>query len=277
MQKILRLFTPNAKLDEKTVTGMLVFQGVVFVLVWVMSPFAFLPKPGDILIAFQDLWSQGLAMELITSFTLNLQAIVVSTMLSLVLVWMSTMPFFKPVVQIIGKLRFLSMVGLTFFFTLMTHSGHGLKLSMLVFSVTVFFVTGMADVLSSIPREQYDLARVLRLGPWRTLYEVVILGQTDKAFDVLRQNAAIGWMMLSFTEGMSRSEGGIGAMLMTQNKYFHLSEIAAIQLTILALGLGQDYSFGFFKGLVCPYSSLSTENAQAVQKRVPNTLREGRA
>lgn len=262
MNQFLKSFTPNARLDQRALTLMLTIQCAALAALWFMSPFVFLPKPGELLVAFEDLWLQGLAVELITSFTLNLQAILVSTILSLLLVWLGTLPFFRPWIEFLGKLRFLSMVGLTFFFTLMTSSGHGLKLSMLVFSITVFFVTGMADVLSTIPKEKYDLARVLRMGPWRMLYEVVILGQADKAFDVLRQNAAIGWMMLSFTEGMSRSEGGIGAMLMTQNKYFHLSEIFVIQITILALGLGQDYALGLLKNLCCPYASISTEKVR---------------
>lgn len=255
-------FIPNYRLRRGVAEIMLGFQAVALVLFWVTSPFSFLPTPLQVARAFGDLWSQGLAVELIASFTLNLEAIALSTVVSLLLVWSGTMPWFRPWVAMIGKLRFLSMVGLTFFFTLMTRSGHGLKLSMLVFSITVFFVTGMVDVLNQIPREQYDLARVLRMGPWRSLYEVVMLGQTDRAFDVLRQNAAIGWMMLSFVEGMSRSEGGIGAMLMTQNKYFHLSEIFAIQIVILALGLGQDYALGFLKGVCCPYASLGLERGK---------------
>lgn len=257
---------PNYRLRSGAPAIILTLQIALLALCWFTLPaavpaFLFVPTPWQVAAAFGDLWQQGLAAELITSFTLNLEAIAVSTALSMVLVWLSTMAYFHPWVVAIGKLRFLSMVGLTFFFTLMTRSGHGLKLSMLVFSITVFFVTGMLDVLSQIPQEQYDLARVLRMNPWRTLYEVVILGQTDKAFDVLRQNAAIGWMMLSFTEGMSRSEGGIGAMLMTQNKYFHLSEIVAIQATILTLGLGQDYALGWLKRVCCPYASLSSASS----------------
>lgn len=255
----MKLFTPNAKLDANSIGLMIVCQALASLTFWFFSPFVFLPKPLEILSAMKDLWSQGLAVELITSLTLNIQAICVATVLSLVLAWASTIPFFNPIISAVGKLRFLSMVGLTFFFTLMTTTGHQLKLSMLVFSVAVFFVTGMIDVLDQIPKEQYDLARVLGMGPWRSLYEVVVLGQSDKAFDVLRQNAAIGWMMLSFTEGMSRSEGGIGAMLMTQNKYFHLSEIFAIQILILCLGLGQDYLLGWAKTMICPYSILTTE------------------
>lgn len=259
MNTFQKMTMPNGKLSSKAVTMMITVQVVALITVWFVSPFVFLPKPADILRALGDLWQQGLAVELITSFTLNLQALAVAALLSLLIAYLGTIPLFSPVVEGIGKLRFLSMVGLTFFFTIMTHSGHALKLSLLVFSVSVFFVTGMADVISSVPREMYDLARVLHMGPWRTLYEVVILGQIDKAFDVLRQNAAIGWMMLSMVEGMSRSEGGIGAMLMTQNKYFHLSEIFAIQITILILGLCQDYALGLLKRLCCPYAALVTE------------------
>lgn len=254
-----KFFVPNARLDKNAVKMMLGFQIIGLIAFWFFSPFVFLPTPGEVLSSIGELWGQGLATELITSFTLNLEAIAIATILSLILAWSSTLGFFRPWIEFLGKLRFLSMIGLTFFFTLMTANGHELKLSMLVFSISVFFVTGAADVIRCIPKEQYDLAKVLHMGPWKTVYEVVILGQTDKMFDVLRQNVAIGWMMLSFVEGMSRSEGGIGAMLMTENKYFHLSEILAIQLVILGLGLIQDYALGGLKRMVCPYAFLTLE------------------
>jgi NitT/TauT family transport system permease protein len=88
---------------------------------------------------------------------------------------------------------------------------------------------------------------------------VVIVGQADKAFEVLRQNAAMGWMMLTMVEGISRSEGGVGAMLLNQNKHFHLSAVFAIQLTILLLGLGQDYAIGLLRKVFCPYADLTLE------------------
>ena len=97
------------------------------------------------------------------------------------------------------------------------------------------------------------------MGEWRVVYEVVIVGQSDKAFEVLRQNAAMGWMMLTMVEGISRSEGGVGAMLLNQNKHFHLSAVFAIQLTILLLGLGQDYMIGLLRRVFCPYADLTLE------------------
>lgn len=255
---VLHAFTPSGVVSKPAVQAIVLVQVVCIALLWIFSPFVFLPTPREVGVAFSVLWMEGLPTELITSFTLNVQAVAIATVVSLLLAYATVMPFFRPLIAVVSKLRFLSMVGLTFFFTLMAHSGHELKLYLLVFSVSVFFVTGMADVIVAIPKEQYDLARTLRFSSWRTVYEVVILGQADKVWDVLRQNAAIGWAYLTMVEGMSRSEGGIGALLLNQNKHFHLAAVFAIQLCVLALGLAQDYGLGALKQLVCPYASLRT-------------------
>jgi len=261
MDHPLEVLSPNRIISRQTVRWMVGFQLVLLFFIWVFSPTVFLPKPKEVFQALSEMWNQGLGVELITSFILNLQAIIFSTLLSLLLAYLTVIPFFRPIVALLSKLRFLSMVGLTFFFTLMATTGHELKLYLLVFSVSVFFVTGMAEVVAAIPKEKFDLARTLRMGEWRVVYEVVILGQADKALEVLRQNAAMGWMMLTMVEGISRSEGGVGAMLLNQNKHFHLSAVFAIQLTILLLGLAQDYGLGLLRRIFCPYADLTLERA----------------
>jgi NitT/TauT family transport system permease protein len=259
MNEAIAVVSPNRVISRQTIRWLVGFQLLMLFAVWLFSPTLFLPKPKEVLQALEEMWMQGLGGELITSFYLNLQAIALSTLLSLALAYLTVIPFFRPVITLLSKLRFLSMVGLTFFFTLMATTGHELKLYLLVFSVSVFFLTGMAEVVAGIPKEEFDLARTLRMGEWRVVWEVVVLGQVDKAFEVLRQNAAMGWMMLTMVEGISRSEGGVGAMLLNQNKHFHLSAVFAIQLTILVLGLGQDYAIGLLRKLFCPYASLTLE------------------
>jgi len=261
MTEAFSVFSPNRILSKNTIRLLIVVQVVMAFLLWAFSPFVLLPKPTEVLSSLGDLWRQGLGAELITSFYLNIQAIVLSTIFSLLLAYATVMPFFRPIVALLSKLRFLSLVGLTFFFTLLAKSGHELKLSLLVFSVSVFFVTGMADVINCIPKEKFDLARTLRMGEWRVVWEVIVLGQIDKVFDVLRQNAAIGWMMLTMVEGIVRSEGGVGTILLDQNHHFRLSAVFAIQLTILLLGLLQDYGIGLTKKMLCPYAALTLERA----------------
>jgi NitT/TauT family transport system permease protein len=259
MNAAIDVLSPNRVISRQTVRWLVGLQLVMLFFIWIFSPTVFLPKPKEVFQALGEMWQEGLGGELITSFTLNLEAIALSAVLSLLMAYLTVIPFFRPIVTLLSKLRFLSMVGLTFFFTLMATTGHELKLFLLVFSVSVFFVTGMAEVVASIPKEKFDLARTLRMGEWRVVYEVVVLGQADKAFETLRQNAAMGWMMLTMVEGISRSEGGVGAMLLNQNKHFHLSAVFAIQLTILLLGLMQDYFIGLLRNVFCPYADLQLE------------------
>jgi NitT/TauT family transport system permease protein len=253
------VFAPNSVLNKNSVRILIATQVTMALVLWAFSPFVLLPKPMEVLRALGEMWQEGLGAELITSFQLNLEAIALATIVSLLLAYATVMPFFRPVVALLSKLRFLSLVGLTFIFTLLARSGHQLKLSLLVFSVSVFFVTGMADVIAGIPKDMFDLARTLRMGEWSVVWEVIVLGQIDKAFDVLRQNAAIGWMMLTMVEGIVRSEGGVGTVLLDQNHHFRLAAVFAIQLTILTLGLLQDYGIGMMKNLFCPYAALTLE------------------
>ena len=60
-------------------------------------------------------------------------------------------------------------------------------------------------------------------------------------------------------EGISSSEGGIGMLLLNQNKHLHLDAVFAIQVVILLMGIGLDYSIGLLKKLFCPYADLQLE------------------
>jgi NitT/TauT family transport system permease protein len=253
-------FLPNRVLSRTTLRLLVGVQVAILVLVWWRSPFALLPRPGEVLRAFQELWFQeGLGRELATSFMLNLEALGLTLLVSLGLSYLTVLPFFRPLAMAVSKGRFLGMIGLTLVFTLMVGGGHRLKVALLVFSMTVFFVTSMAEVILEIPREKFDHARTLRMSEWRVVWEVVVLGTADRALEVLRQNAAIGWMMLTMVEGISRSEGGVGALLLNQNKHFRLPQVFAIQGTILLLGLLQDYGIGLARRLLFPWADLTLE------------------
>lgn len=253
-------FGPNRAVGSGTMWLIIGAQIAAALLLWINSPFVVLPRPGEVLEALGSLWlTQGLGPELWTSFKLSLTALAVTTLVSLALSYLTVLPFFRPLAAAVSKGRFLSLAGFTFVFTLLVGGGHPLKLSLMVFAMTVFFVTSMASVIAEIPKESFDHARTLRMGEWRVVGEVVVLGTIDKAFEVLRQNAAIGWLMLTLVEGISRSEGGVGALLLNQQKHFRIAEVFAIQLLILCVGLLQDTGIGALRRLVCPYADLTLE------------------
>lgn len=260
MNDLSRVFTPNHTATSATMRVVVAVQAAIALAIWFVAPFQVLPTPPEVFRALGTLWmEQGLGQELITSFVMNVEALAWTVAISLGLCYCTVMPFFRPLAAAVAKGRFLGLIGLTFVFTLVVGGGHNLKVSLLVFGMTVFFVTSMAAEIEAIPKSRFDHARTLRMSEWRVVLEVVVLGTADKAIEVLRQNAAIGWMMLTMVEGISRSEGGVGAMLLSQNKHFHLAEVFAIQLLILIVGLGQDYGIGALKRILCPYADLTLE------------------
>jgi NitT/TauT family transport system permease protein len=125
----------------------------------------------------------------------------------------------------------------------------------------VFMVTGLLAEIHAMPMEQIDHCRTLGMKDWRITGEIVLLGKADVTLDLVRQNAAVGWTLLTLVEGMTRSEGGIGAMLLNQNRYFLLAGVFAIQITILLYGLGQDVFLAFLKDAICPHSRLGKNGA----------------
>ncbi len=263
-QKVLDAFKPNRAVSKNGMRTIVGLETALFLLIWFRSPFKVLPTPGETLEALRSLWmTQGLGPELISSFTLNVKALAWSTLITLALAYSTVIPVFRPLVAAVAKARFLSLAGFTLLFALLVNQGEPLKTSLLVFSVTVFFVTSMAAVIAAIPKSSFDYARTLRMSEWRVVWEVMILGTADKAFDALRQNAAIGWMMLTMVEGLVRSQGGVGTMLLNQSKAFRIPEIFAIQLVILGVGLMQDYLIGAVRRMVCPYADLTLERKEA--------------
>ena len=256
----LAIFQLNRPIRRPLLTLIAVVESLLFLALWIASPYRVLPNPMEVLNALQRLWlTQGLGRELATSFTLNLEALALASLLSLGLSYLSVMPVFRPIVAALSKGRFLSLTGFTLIFTLALGGGHALKLGLLVFAVTVFYLTSMAAVIAAIPRSEFDHARTLRMSEARVTWEVVILGTAAPALEVLRQNAAIGWMMLTLVEGIVRGEGGIGAMLLNENKHFLIAEVFAIQLVILSFGLLQDYGLQLLRRLACPYADLTLE------------------
>lgn len=115
MNQAIEVLSPNRVISKQTVRWLVGFQLLMLFFIWIFSPTIFLPKPKEVLQALSEMWSEGLGGELITSFYLNLQAIAFATVLSLGMAYLTVIPFFRPIVTLLSKLRFLSMVGLTFF------------------------------------------------------------------------------------------------------------------------------------------------------------------
>ena len=206
--KIPEIFIPNKTVTKRTFGIIALFEVIITFIIWQLRTTSLVPSPSEILSAFPNLWNDGFGQELITSFKLCMQAIALTAFISLVVVYTTVMPIFQPIAEAFSKGRFLGLVGLSFIFTLISNSAHELKLMMLVFGMSVFYITSMLSVVKGIPKGDFDYARTLRMSEWRIVWEVVIRGRLSVAIDALQQNFAIGWTMLTTVEGKARLQGG---------------------------------------------------------------------
>lgn len=251
-------WTPNGRVSKRV--HLMLGAGTLAVLLgaWSFRP-AFLPSIEEVAKAFPRLMDQNLVGELFVSLTTNLQAIGLTCLLTIPLAYLTVMPAMRPFVRAISKGRFLGLTGFVVLFTLVFGGGHALKVALLVFGLGVFLITSLYDIVEAIPREEFDHARSLRLGQWGSVIEVVILGHLDAVIDAIRQNAAMGWVMLTMVEGLVRFEGGLGAMMLAEDKHIKLDAVFAIQIVVLVIGVLQDWAFVGVRKMLCPYASLTLE------------------
>lgn len=223
-----------------------------------------LPSPGEVWSALGSLWWEGgLGVELFSTLRLIGVALACSVVVSLAIAWASVLPAVKPVAGMLTKLRFLGLTGLVFPFTLATGGGFALKVALLSFGMSTFLVTALVRIVAEVPRTSIEHARSLGASRLRVVWEVVVRGTLDQTLDAIRQNVAMGWSMITMVEGIARADGGVGAMLLDQNKHFRLAEVYAVLLVVLAVGLLVDLGMRIFAGVVCPYARFTTTEKES--------------
>lgn len=251
------MFKPFETVDKNVIKILATGQIIIFFVIWFAFPSVTIPDPIEIVRAWHKLASQnGMLLELYTSLTTILTAILWSSIISVSIGCLSHIAFFKLPAQWVTGLRFLGFAGITFLFTLWTDTGKELKMWLLTFGMTTFLLTNVLAIL--ITQEETDYAHTLKMSGWGINYEIFLRGKLDEILDLIRQNAAIGWTLLSMVEGLVRYEGGIGALLLVQSKFLNLDAIFAIQLTILTYGILQDQALKWVRGIICPYAIMST-------------------
>jgi NitT/TauT family transport system permease protein len=255
MKDLLQAFRPNIGVPQKVMFTITLGWTVLILVAWQLLAVKPIPVPSDLPGAFIALVnSTEIVRDLIASVTLNIEATALATMISCGLAYLTVMAGTQPVVAVVSKLRYLGLTGITFLFSLYC-DGHALKVVLLTFGMTVFLTTSMESMVRSIKPQRYQYARTLGLSEWRAVWEVAVRGTLDQTLDIVRQNSAISWMMLTTVEGFVRFEGGLGVLLLNGNKQFRLETVFVLQVIILVLGLSQDYLLGVLRNVLCPWAT----------------------
>jgi sulfonate transport system permease protein len=177
-------------------------------------------------------------------------------LITMLLAYLHTIEFFKAYIDFITKCRYLTFATVMTMFTMHSDSLSGLKMTLLLFGTIPFFVTSFVAETAlgkGTPEYQLNKAYVNRKGKWEALFEVIIVGKLDRLFEVVRQNYAIAWMVITTVEANALNEGGIGTMVSKANRVMNLGNLLAIALLVILLGVLFDFAFGWLRVTLFEY------------------------
>jgi NitT/TauT family transport system permease protein len=229
--------------------------------VWFFNPIKALPFPREVLRAFGHMWSaaggQGLLYNIYVTLKLNIVGLGYAAIISLAIAYLSVIPIFQPVNKMVQWLRYIPIVGFNLVFLTLFTIGWPMKVAMLTTGMSFFLVTSMTGVIASIPRMKYELAKVLGYNDWHVFYSVIVRPTLPEMIDMIAQNAAIGWVMITAIETYNRTEGGIGSQIYAYSSTNNLAEVYAYLLIIGVIAAAEDWLFKLIKRLMFPYSLIA--------------------
>lgn len=254
-----KIFRPFEPLPISIEWGLRLFWLGFVLLLWFVGTSGekhLLPTPGHVWQGFEDLYAEGLIVHIGSSLWLCAKATVISLLATLMLVYLSPIPFIQPISLFVSKLRYLPLTGITFYLAMMFQSAGSMQVAVLVIFMSTYFVTSMLSVIKDIPLEEFEHARSLKCSRWEIVWEVVVKGRLDYVLDTLRQNLAIVWMMLVTVESILVASGGLGVLIKNSDKFMNHGRIFALQIVILLLGLLIDVTLTYIRKTLFRYSQI---------------------
>jgi NitT/TauT family transport system permease protein len=254
------LLQPFHVLNKKAMISLIVVETVIVLAAWQLAGKGLIPRPSDILSSFGNMMSGTQGDEfldnLFRSLSITIQGMGISLIIALFISYLSLIPLFNPIANFIIKCRYLTLAGLNFTFIVFTNNPYQLKISLLIFGIVPFFVTSFMSILDGINTQEYDLCKTLRMNNWQTMWEVVIVGRLDQAIEVMRQNFAISWMMITTVEGLNMGGGGLGTMFVKFTRFIEQGNLYVLLVVIFFLGIFFDYILGQIRHWLFPYTKL---------------------
>ncbi len=264
-----RLFYPEFldRISYRTALTITIVQLIVIVMFAQFNTNELIPKPSGIAHSIVEIiFTSNFLNNFFATMGLILTGMGMAILISLVFCYMWFIKVLKNFPIFVSKLRFLTYTGLLFVFTILVKDGHDIKISLLLFGIVPYFVTSLLAYIKDIPSKEYELCYSLKFTTWKTLYEVIIRGKLNLVLEVIKQNFAIAWMMITSVEGICMSEGGLGTMMIKSNKYLKIDEVFAVLIIVFFVGIFFDYFFDLLKVWLFPYTDTRRYNGLAINR-----------
>jgi sulfonate transport system permease protein len=139
----------------------------------------------------------------------------------------------RPTFLIIAQIPILAWLP---FLMLLLGIGEALKIVLVAKSVFTPMTLATMQGVRGVPLRYLELARVLGLSRWKTLYRVVLPSALPQLFSGFRYGLTHAWLALVAVELLASYEG-IGYLMVYSRQLFQLDVMVAIMIVIGVVGL----------------------------------------
>ena len=236
-----------------------VFWPLFMILVWQYVPASPLfPRPLETAQQFVRLYKNGLVVDVWVSLSVIVRSALIAFPLGAILSYMYLIGFFRIPVMIFASLRNISMVAIIAALIMKGLGGDVLKVTTMTLLISFYFVASVIQHFDELPKEEIDQAVCMRMSSWQILWHRVIRGKLHIVCYDFIPCLGMGWSMLSFVEGLSRSEGGLGDLFLQVDKINNYASILALAIISGLLGFGMWFGLKLFVRRTFRYATAVT-------------------
>lgn len=255
--KMWSLFVPfGGNLSKPAKLVVKAFWLVAFFALWQFYPGALIPRPLATWTSLVNLYNRGLVVDVWTSFSVVARGgFLIAFPVGCILSYLYTIQFFKPPILFIASLRNMMMNTLVAAFLMMQLGGDELKVLTTAFVILVYFLSSLVQRVDEFPQAKVDHGIAMRMSHWQMLWHHYIRGSLHVVCYDFIPCLGMGWSMLSFVEGLSRNDGGLGDLMLQVDKISTYSGILALAIVSGTLGFLMWYSLRALFRVVFRYAT----------------------
>jgi NitT/TauT family transport system permease protein len=236
--------------------------GVPLVLWWLVTTLGnvdpkFLPSPGQVIAAFERLWSSG---ELVKDTVASLWRVGVGFLMAALLsipvgVLMGSFASIRALLEpLFGLVRY--MPAPAFIPLLILYLGIGEEPKVTLIFIGVFFFNSLMvmDTVKFVPKDLIESTFILGGNRMATLLQVIFPYVLPGILDACRINLAAAWQLVIVSELIAATEG-LGRRISVAGRFLRTDEIFVGLIVIGVIGLSFDLLFQYLLRVSCKWAS----------------------
>lgn len=216
---------------------------------------ALLPTPGSVFGSFSELHYQDFLLEnswtsIWRNFNGYYKAIIYAIPVGFLI---GLFPIFRALfAKYVDAIRFIPLAATTGIFIIWYGIDEEVKVNFLAFGIFVYLLPIVVQRIDGVEKVYMQTAKTMGASKWQTIRTVFIPAVFSRVFDDIRVIVAISWTYIVIAE-LINNQGGLGVMLHTAARQSRIDKVFAILLTIIIIGILQDFLFKWLDRIIFPH------------------------